>query len=126
MAVPLNHTVLSKRVNSGRGTFIKVLTKAQQGCLEQFSGQVLLALVHTSLGMSALCSSGNEHEGSQRFSPVKFRASLPILSLPSPPLLSGLSLLSKHAQSNYLSADIFTGLGESTRELLMITLPVCT
>lgn len=41
-------------------------------------------------------------------------------------LLSGLSLLSKHAQPNYLSADIFAGPRVSTRELLMTTLPART
>jgi hypothetical protein len=34
-----------------------------------------------------------------------------------------LSLLSKHAQPNYSSADIFAGLCGSTGELLMIPLP---
>lgn len=58
---------------------------------------------------------------------VKFMASLSNFPLPLPTqLLSGLSLLSKHAQPNYLSADIFAGLSVSTRELLMITLPAHT
>ena len=38
-------------------------------------------------------------------------------------LLSGLSLLSKHTQSNYLSADGSAGLGVSTGELLTTVLP---
>ena len=38
-------------------------------------------------------------------------------------ILSGLSLLSKHTQSNYLSADGSAGLGVSTGELLTTVLP---